>query len=114
MIKNEPLFGQFDIAYDVSKEAQLAQRMAELEQMAKYRAQKIQLYKEWSKDSAAAAEKIQALRQAAGDAIVKDQEGFKPYDFKGFAEKTTQREIHHHAPAKKSLLARLGKWLRGR
>lgn len=39
------IFSQFEAA---SPEAMRAQRMAELEQMAKYRSQKIQAYKDWS------------------------------------------------------------------
>lgn len=103
----EFLSAGFDSLSSASVEAMMAQRMAELEQIAKYRREQIQLYKDWSKNPEVAREKIMARTQAAGDAIVKDQEGFKPYDFKGFAEKTSKKELHKPQPAKLSLLARI-------
>lgn len=40
--------GLFHYQEAASREAQMAQHMAELEQLAKYRAKKIQFYKDWS------------------------------------------------------------------
>lgn len=52
----------------------MEQRMAELEQLAKHRSEKVALCKEWSKDPDAAREKISGKTKDIGEAIVKDME----------------------------------------
>lgn len=52
----------------------MEQRMAELEQLARYRSERMALCKEWSKDPRAAREKILGKTKDIGEAIVKDME----------------------------------------
>ncbi len=56
----------------LDKGVYLEQRMKELEQLARYRSEKIALYKEWSKDAEKTKEKISERTKAEGERIVKE------------------------------------------